>query len=333
MEPFDRIMDQMTLRADFLVDRRRLKRSLALWRLLAIAAAVALVAGLAFQSDDFATAIGYKPHIARVNISGLIREDTDREEMLKDIAKSKHVKAVILRVNSPGGTTVGGESLHRAIQNLRKKKPVVAVFSTVATSAAYMAGIASDHVIARGSSITGSVGVILQWAEVTELLGKLGIKMEEVKSGALKAIPSPFQPLDEAGRALTQEMVSESQKWFVDLVAKSRSIDPGAIPGLTEGRIYSGRQALKLKLIDQLGGEDDAIAWLEEKRKIEKDLKVIDWKAKESQSTDWLRITAKSVAIWTGLPATALDKLFAPGNALERVQLDGLVSVWHAQTN
>lgn len=321
----------MTLRADFLVDRRRLKRSVALWRLLAIVAAIAIVAGLAFQSEDIATAVGYKPHIARVDISGLIREDMDRDKMLKDIAKSRHVKAVILRVNSPGGTTVGGESLHRAIKNLRKKKPVVAVFSTVATSAAYMAGIASDHVIARGSSITGSVGVILQWAEVTELLGKIGVKMEEVKSGPLKAVPSPFQPLDEAGRALTQEMVSEAQKWFVDLVAESRSIDPAAIPGLTEGRIYSGRQALKLKLIDQLGGEDDAIAWLEEKRQIKKDLKVIDWDVEKSQSADWLRVMAKSVAVWTGLPTTVLDKLFAPGNALERVQLDGLVSVWHVQ--
>jgi len=323
----------MTLRADFIVDRRRLKRSLSLWRLLAIAAVIAIVAGLVFQNQDIAAAIGYKPHIARVDISGLIREDMDRDEMFKDIAESRNVKAVILRVNSPGGTTVGGESLHRAIQKLRKKKPVVSVFSTVATSAAYMAAIASDRVIARGSSITGSVGVILQWAEVTELLGKLGVKMEEIKSGPLKAVPSPFAPLDETGRALTQEMVMESQKWFVDLVAESRSIEPDAIPGLTDGRIYSGRQALKLKLIDQLGGEEDAIAWLEEKHEIQKDLKVIDWETDEYQSTDWLRVAAKSVAIWTGLPTTLIDKLFAPGNALERVQLDGLVSVWHAQAN
>ena len=323
----------MTLRADFLVDRRRLKRSMSLWRLLAIAATIALVAGFALQSEDIAEAIGYKSHIARVEISGLIREDTDREEMLKEIAKSRHAKAVILRINSPGGTTIGGESLHRAVQKLRKKKPVVAVFSTLATSAAYMAGIASDHVIARGSSITGSVGVILQWAEVTEMLNKLGIKMEEVKSGPLKAVPSPFSPLDDAGRALTQEMVFESQKWFVDLVAKSRSIDPETIPGLTEGRIYSGRQALKLKLIDQLGGEDDAIAWLEENRQIEKNLKVIDWETGETTSLGWLRRATESVLGLAGLPTSMLDNVLGRGNALERVQLDGLVSVWHVQGN
>ena len=301
--------------------------------MIAIAAIIALVAGFALQDEDIAEAIGYQPHIARVEISGLIRVDTGREKMLKKIALSPHVKAVILRINSPGGTTIGGESLHRGVLKLREKKPVVAVFSTLATSAAYMAGIASDHVIARGSSITGSVGVILQWAEVTGMLDKLGIKMEEVKSGPLKAVPSPFQPLDEAGRTLTQEMVSEAQKWFVDLVAKSRSIDPDAIPGLTDGRIYSGRQALKLKLIDQLGGEDDAIAWLEENRQIEKDLKVIDWETEGSKGLGWLRKAAKSVLGLAGLPTSMLDNLLGKGNALERVQLDGLVSVWHVRGN
>lgn len=323
----------MTLRADYLVDRRRLKRSIILWRVLAVVAALVFIAALALQDDEIAASIGYKPHIARVKVSGLIREDPDREEMLKDITKAKSVKAVILRINSPGGTTIGGESLHRALLKLKKKKPVVAVFSTVATSAAYMVGAASDHIVARGSTITGSVGVILQWAEVTELLNKLGVKMEEVRSGPLKAVPSPFRPLDEAGRELTREMVSESQKWFVDLVAESRSLDPEAVPGLTEGRIYSGRQALELKLIDQIGGEDDAITWLEEKRQVPKDLKVIDWKPEYSDGLGWFGSAVRSLLSWAGLPASTLDAVLGPGNAWERVRLDGLVSVWHVQEN
>lgn len=321
----------MTLRADYLVDRRKLKRRITLWRVLTVAAAVLLIAALVLQNDEIAAELGYKPHIARVKISGLIREDRKREEMLQDLAKSSSVKGVILRINSPGGTAIGGESLHGALLELRKKKPVVAVFSTVATSAAYMAGIASDHIIARGGTITGSVGVILQWAEVTELMNKLGIKMEEVKSGQLKAVPSPFEPLDEAGRELTREMVSEAHKWFVGLVAERRSIDPQAVPGLTEGRIYSGRQALDLKLIDQIGGEDEAVAWLEEKRQVPKDLKVIDWEADGDNSGGWLLGLAKSLVSWTGLPTSLLDAVLGPGNALERVRLDGLVSVWHAQ--
>lgn len=321
----------MTLRADYLVDRRKLKRSITLWRVLTVLALLALTAGIVLQNDKIAAALGYKPHIARVEVTGLIQEDRDRDEMLKKIAKSKSVKAVILRVNSPGGTAIGGEALHNALLKLGEKKPVVTVFSTVATSAAYMAGIASDHIVARGGTITGSVGVILQWAEVTELMTKLGIKMEEVKSGYLKAVPSPFQPLDSAGRELTREMVDEAHEWFVALVAKRRAIDPKAVPGLTEGRIYSGRQALDLKLIDQIGGEEEAIEWLEEKRKVEKNLKVIDWESDEDSNASWLRGMAKTLASWTGIPLSTVESILGPGSVLERVQLDGLVSVWHVQ--
>lgn len=323
----------MTLRANFLIDRRRLKRSVTLWRLLSAAAIIALITVIAFQNDELAASLGYKPHIARVEISGIISEDFDRDEMLKDISKSKNVKGVILRINSPGGTTVGGESLHNALLNLAKKKPVVAVFSTVATSAAYMAGIASDHIIARGSSITGSVGVIIQWAEVTEMLSKLGIKMEEVRSGTLKAVPSPFRPLDDTAREMTQEMVAEAKTWFMEMVAKKRSINPQSIPGLMEGRIYSGRQALQHKLIDELGGEEEAVAWLEEKRQVQKDLKIIDWDVESSDNLGLFSKTARSILSGGGLPTTMLDAVLGTGNTLERVQLDGMVSVWHAPIN
>lgn len=323
----------MTLRADFLVDRRRLKRSITLWRLLSVVAALALVATLVLQSDRIAATIGYKPHIARIGISGIIREDRDREDLLKEISESRNVKGVILRINSPGGTTVGGESLHNALLKLAKEKPVVAVFSTVATSAAYMAGIASDHIIARGSSITGSVGVIIQWAEVTEMLNKLGIKMEEIRSGPLKAVPSPFRPLDEQGREVTKEMITEAKTWFLDMVASRRSLDPQNVPGLVDGRIYSGRQALKHKLIDQIGGEEDAVTWLEEKRQVPKDLKIIDWEVNSSNAVGFFSKTARSLLSWIGLPPSLHEVVLGPGNALERVQLDGLVSVWHVQGN
>lgn len=321
----------MTLRADYLVDRRRLKRSVGLWRALAIVVAIALIAVLTLQNDDIASAVGYRSHIARVDVSGLIQQDSKRLKLLKDISESKSAKAVILRINSPGGTTVGGEALYTAVLELREKKPVVAVFSTVATSAAYMVGIASDHIVARGSTITGSVGVILQWAEVTELLNKLGVQMEEVRSGPLKAIPSPFRPLNEEGRELTRQMVDESNKWFIGLVAKRRELDPETVPGLTEGRIYSGREALKLKLIDQIGGEDEAIAWLEKNRDVPKKLRIIDWKTTDSSSLGWFRSAIKQLALWTGLPVAAVDSLLGPGSALDRVRLDGLVSVWHAR--
>ncbi|MCG8649680.1 MAG: signal peptide peptidase SppA, partial [Pirellulales bacterium] len=233
----------MALQAEFLTDRRRLKRRLSLWRLIAIVAVVGAIAALIMSNEKIVASAGFKPQIARVEISGIIRDDREMQKVFEKIGESSQVKAVILRINSPGGTASGGEAMFDSIRNAAGDKPVVAVFGTVATSAAYIVALAIDHIVARGNSITGSIGVILQWAEVSEMLNKLGIKMEEVKSGPLKATPSPFRPIDEAGRELAREMVADSERWFRELVASRRNVDPTAIPGLTDGRIYSGRQA------------------------------------------------------------------------------------------
>ena len=167
--------------------------------------------------------------------------------------------AVIFFINSPGGTTTGGEALFEGIRELAKVKPVVGQMGTVAASAAYITGLATDYIVARGNTITGSVGVIFQWPDVSQLLDKLGVKMNEIKSGPLKANPSPFQPVDEAGKAAAEQMVAESQRWFVGLVTSRRGIDTASIAGLEQGRVYSGREALTHKLIDQIGGEAEAV--------------------------------------------------------------------------
>lgn len=318
----------MAQQAEILVDRRRLKRRLSLWRLLAIVAGLGIIAVLVLSSERFAATAGLRPHIARVNISGIIRDTREQQELLERIAESGQVKAVILRVNSPGGTATGGESLFDAIRDVAEKKPVVAVFGTVATSSAYIAGLATDHIVARGNSITGSIGVILQWAEVSELLEKIGVTMEEVRSGPLKGVPSPFRPLDEEGRELTREMVEDAENWFRGLVAERRSITPETVPGLTEGRIYSGRQALDHDLIDQIGGEDEAVAWLEKERQIPEGLEVVDWKTEEGGGLGLLGAAARALAGAAGLPAENLLALLAPPEALQAVQLDGLVSLW-----
>ncbi len=176
--------------------------------------------------------------IARVSLEGIITENRDQLRLLKRVADNKQVVAVILYINSPGGTTTGGEALFEAIREVAKVKPVVAQLGTVATSAAYIAGLATDHMVAHGNTITGSVGVIFQWAEVSQLLDKLGVKMNEIKSGPLKANPSPFQPVDEAGKAAAEQMVAESQRWFVGLVATRRGIDTASVAGLEQGRVY-----------------------------------------------------------------------------------------------
>jgi protease-4 len=323
----------MPLQAEILVDRRRLKRRLSVWRLVAILAVLAAIAALIMSDDKLSAAAGFKPHIARVTITGIIREDREQQELFAKLAKSSQVKAVILKVNSPGGTTTGGEALFEVIRETGEKKPVVAVFGTIATSAAYIVGLASDHIVARGNTITGSVGVILQWAEVSEMLNNLGIKMQEVKSGALKATPSPFRPLDEAGRELTREMVEESEQWFRGLVAERRPVDPDTVPGLSDGRIYSGRQALQHKLIDQIGGEKQAVRWLEEERQIPAGLQIVEWKAEDSGGFGWLGSAARILSALTGISTSGIKAALAPLYSLRSVQLDGLVSLWHPSNN
>src|SRR4029079_13593741 len=271
----------MALDAESVIDRRRLKRRLTAWRIAAVVLGLLFLGWLLLSNQDAAGPAGILPHVARVTVSGIITDDRKMNELIEKVAKADQVKAVIIDINSPGGTTTGGEAMYDAVQRLAKKKPVVAVCGTLATSAAYIVALATDRIFVYGNTITGSVGVIFQWAEVTDLLHTLGIKVEEVKSAPLKAGHQPFEPIDEKGRALTEEMVQDSKAWFVDLVAQRRSIAPESIPGLTDGRIYSGRQAVELKLVDQIGDEKAAMEWLTKQRNVASGLKIVDWKPKE----------------------------------------------------
>jgi protease-4 len=319
----------MTLETETVLDRRRLRRRLSLWRALAVVAGLVVLGLIAFSTAD-GVGLTERNQIARVSIEGIITEDRDQLKLLKKLAGSTHVTAVILFVNSPGGTTTGGEALFEAIRDLAKSKPVVAQFGTVAASAAYIVGLATDHIVARGNSITGSVGVIFQWAEVSQLLDKVGVKMNEIKSGPLKANPSPFQPLDDAGKAIAEQMVAESQRWFLGLVAARRGINTASIAGLEQGRVFSGREALGHKLIDQIGGEAEVVKWLEEKRNIPKGLKIRDWKPK--RENDWGVFSSLSRAALRMLigdsAADRIGALLGDEGTLGRLRLDGLVSIW-----
>ena len=321
----------MSLETEAVIDRRRQKRVASFWRGIAVLAAVVAIAAIAVRGFGDGL-LSPQRQIARVSISGLITEDRSQLKMLKKIANSDKVLGVLLYVNSPGGTTTGGEALYEAIRNIAKKKPVVAQFGTVAASAAFIAGLASDHIVARGNSITGSVGVIMQWPEFAELLSKLGVKVHEIKSGPLKATPSMFRPADEAGRQVAQQMIMEGQEWFLGLVRERRKIVPTTIPGLVEGRIFSGREALKHRLVDEIGGEAAAVAWLTEKRKVPKGLKVVDWKP--NQDIDLSVFGVHSLARWLGRAMGFGDlNLIGENNGLRAIALDGLVSVWHPGRN
>jgi protease-4 len=319
----------MSLETETILERRRLKRNLSFWRVLAVVA-LALAIGALFMAGE--TGITERRHIARVSLEGMITESRDQLRLLERIGEASYVSGVVIYINSPGGTTTGGEALYDALRRLSEKKPVVAQFGTVAASAAYIAGLGTDHIVARGNTITGSVGVIMQWPEVSGLLDKLGVRVNEVRSGPLKASPSPFQPLDEAGRKLAEDMIADGYRWFLDLVGMRRGIATGEVPGLEQGRIYSGREALRHKLIDEIGGEAEAVRWLEG-RGVQKGLKVIDWKP--GRSVDWplggalAYLFLQTFGELSGELATLMNR----DRPFGAFGLDGLVSVWQPSGN
>jgi len=314
------------IEAETVIERRRLRRKLTVWRLAGVVLAVLLIALLMSDSERMAGSGSFLPHIARVQVSGIITDDQKMQDLIDKVGKSDRVKAVILDINSPGGTTAGGEAMYDAVRRLAEKKPVVAVCGTLATSAAYIVALATDRIFVYGNTITGSVGVIFQWADVSELMHTLGVKVEEVKSGPLKAVPNPFEPTDEKGRALAEEMVQEAKVWFVDLVGKRRNIEPASVPGLTDGRVYSGRQAVAFKLVDEIGDEREAKRWLQKERNVAPGLSVVDWKPR-AESGGILSWLFGAIASELGVSADKLVSLF--GQVSEGLRLDGLVSLWH----
>lgn len=321
-------MIAMPLEAEVLVDRRRLQRKLSIWRIGAILALLALVIALAANNGELSNMFDSSSQIARIKVTGMITDDREQQAMLEELAKSDKVKAVLMHVNSPGGTTTGGEALYAAIRRLSEKKPVVAVFGTVAASAAYIAGLATDRIVARGNTITGSVGVIFQFTNVVDLMNKIGVKMEEIKSGPLKASPSPFQPMDEAGRKLAQDMVMEAQGWFLGLVKERRKLNDLQLEDVKDGRIFSGRQALERQLVDEIGGEKAAVKWLESKKSVPVDLPIKDWKPKGENEYSWLTGMATAAETILGLPKGSFTPITTKGGPFERLRLDGLISIW-----
>ena len=316
------------LETETVLDRRRLRRSLTLWRGAGIAAVALALGTMVFGGDKLAVLTGEK-QIARFTLEGTITENRDQLKLLKDMADADNVAGVIMFVNSPGGTTTGGEALYEGLRDLAKKKPVVAQFGTVAASAAYIAGLGTDHIVARGNSITGSIGVILEWPEVHELLGKLGVKVNEVKSGVLKATPSPFEPMTEGSRKVVEGMIADGFKWFLDLVETRRGVKTAEIPGLVEGRIFSGREALEKKLVDEIGGEDEAVRWLKDVKKVDKNAKVVDWKPESTSSYGFHATASKLVGNVLGSGIADLAAVLIRDRAIPATGLDGMLSVWH----
>jgi protease-4 len=262
----------MPLETDLLLDRRRLKRRLVFWRVFAIIALV--IAALAGMRGA-----GFAPkgaHVARISVTGIITENRKLTEAIERLADDDSVKAVILSIDSPGGSVSGGESLHNAIALVAAKKPVVSTMRGLAASAGYMIAVPTTRIFARESTLTGSIGVLLETGEVSGLLSKIGVSAETIRSGPLKDEPSFTRPLSPAGKTVLQGLVNDMYDQFVEMVATGRHLDVEKIRTLGDGRAYTGRQALALGLVDAIGGEREARHWLATEKGVPRGLPVQD---------------------------------------------------------
>ncbi|MFP3012418.1 MAG: signal peptide peptidase SppA [Rickettsia sp.] len=272
----------MSITPDYLIERRQIKSRLLIWKLAAIIliAIVFLLVGKDFAPKEVLPINSNEDYIASVLIDEIILEDEKRDKKLKKIIDDSHIKALIVNVNSPGGTVVGSEKIYNILRKISEKKPVVIVMGTMAASGGYLISLGGDYIISHNGTITGSIGVILQTAEVTELAQKLGIKFNNFKSGELKAVPNPTEKLTEAVRVAIMENIEDTYNFFLELVSERRNLPIEEVKKLADGRVYSGRQALKLKLVDAIGSEDTALKWLQEVKKINANLLVKDYQLK-----------------------------------------------------
>jgi len=308
--------------AELIVDRRRLRRRLVVWRVIACLAVIVGLLAVVLGSSGFESLKKHTDHVARLRISGMITGDQATLDLLKEIRDSQSAKALIIRLDTPGGTTAGSEAIYESIRDIAKTRPVVAVMDTIAASGGYITAIAADHIVARGNTITGSIGVIFQWAEVSKLMDTLGVRFDEIKSGELKAEPSPFKPIPPKAREVSSAMVQDAFRWFTGLVAERRKLPMDRVLVLSDGRVYTGRQALAEKLVDDIGGEEKAIDWLVTDRKINAELEVVEWAVPDNSGSSGLGFSAAKLV----LRALGLGSYIGQASGVE---LDGLLALWH----
>jgi protease-4 len=314
----------LSISPDYLVDRRQIRRQVGFWRIAAFLAVAVAILAIAWRF--YGPAGLAQPHIARLSITGLITGDESTLKLIRRVADSK-AAAAIIDINSPGGTTEGSEVLYDELRKLAQKKPVVAVVGTMAASGAYIAALGADRIFVRGNSIVGSIGVLVEYPNVSGLMDKLGIKFESIKSSPLKASPNGFEPTSEEARAAMASLIQDSFAWFKDLVKTRRGMSDDELARVDDGRVFTGRQGVPLKLADAIGGEAEAIDWLQKEKGIAKNLPVRDWRPDKGWAGMRISSVAADVADAVGLRLFG-DALRRAEAALDGGAVDGLVSIW-----
>ncbi len=314
-----------TTPVETILDRRQLRRKLTFWRLAALGVGVVALIALAGRFGGETSHL--TPHIARIEISGVITGDRETLKLIKDVANSK-ATALIVEISSPGGTVTGSEHIYDELRRAAEKKPVVAVVESMAASGGYIVAMGTDRIFADSNSLVGSIGVLFEFPNVSKLLDTIGVKVETIKSSPLKASPNGFEPTSEAARAAIDSLVLDSYGWFKGVVKERRHMSDSELAVVTDGRVFTARQGLPLKLVDAFGGEREAVAWLESERGIAKSLPVREWKKPSTVNNLGIFSLAGQAAAALGF-SQAADLASRMENAEAGAALDGLLAIWH----
>jgi protease IV len=222
------------------------------WILVVIA-----VIGIIWGIDALKTSLS--PAIGLLEVNGIIAESMPYLDAIKDFQDDKSVKAVVVRLDSPGGKVGPSQEIYNALLKLKKKKPLIMSMGSLGASGAYYIALSGDTIYALPGTMTGSIGVIMEFFDVSNGMNKLGIKPENITAGTLKDAGSPFRHMTEKERKYFKALVDDVHDQFIEAVSKNRKIKPDIARTLADGRVFTGRQALKAGLIDKLGGLGDAV--------------------------------------------------------------------------
>jgi len=300
------------------------RRRLFFWRTISLITVVIIVY-LSFENQEKSSSNGY---IANYNISGLLISADDIIEDLEELKSNNEVNSIIISVDSPGGTTVSAEEIYLKLKEVSLVKPTAIVMRNIATSGAYLLSLGGDVIFSRENTITGSIGVLLQWARVDEALSKLGIEVNEVKSGKLKAEPDFFGEIDEEAQKVTKEIIDETFEWFIRIVKVERNLNPSEIYTISDGRIFTGRQAIELNLVDEIGDKNDAKIWLVKNKEIDSNSVIIDYG--KSKKPSFIELSLANIMDYFNISTPYTGRI---RSNLSLINNGGLQSVWEQRAN
>jgi len=297
----------MKLSSDILLERKSLKKQATKWRLIALI--ILIIAVISFANFNGAIdKVSGKDHIARIEIKGIIQYDKEKLEKLESILENKHIKGVLLFIDSPGGTALGGETYYNVLKKISAKLPLVTILGDLATSAGYMIALPSTYIVAHNATITGSIGVLIQLPNLAEVSKKIGVKVSTIKSGALKGEPNMFEDPTPESIGVLQAAIDDFSVFFKRLVVENRKLSVLLVDKLADGRIYTANQAKDLKLIDAVADEEFAQKYLREKLKDE-NISIVDYELEPAKS--WLEKAIPQEKIQGKIFSSLLNTLFS----------------------